>query len=144
MLDTLGTLIGFVTVVLLLSLVSTSLVQMTSSMLRLRGRNLFRGLDRVLQAAGKACGVKEDEMNSKELAEKVCSSPGLLEIGRSVLSDRVPRWLRGPSRTRGQRDTLPVGLKEMQQNVHSANVRWLSAKLELSDNLVQLMRACSR
>ena len=70
MLDMLGILIGFVTVVLLLSVVATSLVQMTSSILRLRGRNIYRALDHVLQTASDACGIREEDMNSKELAEK--------------------------------------------------------------------------
>lgn len=99
MLDMLGILIGFVTVILLLSLVSTSLVQMTSSMLRLRGRNLFRSLERILLTAGETCGIGEIDMNSKKLAERVCSSPALLELGRSVIPGDVPRWLRGPSRS---------------------------------------------
>ena len=38
-------------------------------------------------------------MNPKALAEQVCASPNLLEIGRNVLPSAVPRWLRGPSRT---------------------------------------------
>jgi hypothetical protein len=103
MLDALGILIGFVTAILVLSIVSTTLVQATSSILRLRGRNLYRGLERVLFTAAEACNVEtgpleEGKMDSKELVEKVCSSSGLLEIGRSWLG-KAPRWLRGPSRT---------------------------------------------
>lgn len=116
MLDMIGILIAFVTVVLLLSVVATTLVQMTSSVVRLRGRNLFRALDRLFQSAGQACGIKEEKMNSKELAEKVCASPALLEIGRSVLSAAVPRWLRGPSRTWIDRKELKEILDGMDEN----------------------------
>ena len=99
MLDAVGILIGLVTVILVLSIVSTSLVQMTSSLLRLRGRNLFRGVERLLLAAAEAGGIEEGKMDSKELVEKVCSSSGLLEIGRSWLPAKAPRWLSGPSRS---------------------------------------------
>ena len=77
MLETLGILIGFVTVVLLLSVVSTSLVQMTSSVLRLRGRNMFRGLEMLFVGAAATCGKKVN-MSAKSLVEAVCSSPRLL------------------------------------------------------------------
>lgn len=46
--DILGALIGFVTVLLLLSLIVTALVQATQALLRLRGRNLLFGLAGVL------------------------------------------------------------------------------------------------
>jgi len=47
--DTLGALIGLVTVLLLLSMIVTALVQATQAMLRLRGRNLLFGLAGVLR-----------------------------------------------------------------------------------------------
>lgn len=132
MLDMLGSLIGFVTVVFLLSLVSTSLVQMTSSMLRLRGRNLFRSLERVVQTAGDTCGLGEVNMNPKELAERVCSSPALLELGRSVIPGAVPRWLRGPSRTwidKGELKEILDGLGDVPKEL-VAKVEELFPRLE--------------
>ncbi|MEJ2653033.1 MAG: hypothetical protein P8173_14905 [Gammaproteobacteria bacterium] len=47
--DILGALIGLVTVLLLLSMVVTALVQATQALLRLRGRNLLYGLAGILQ-----------------------------------------------------------------------------------------------
>lgn len=118
MLDALGILIGFVTVILVLSVVSTALVQMTSSLLRLRGRNLFRGLERVLLTAAEASdiekrAIKEGEMDSKKLVEDICSSSGLLEIGASWFPN-VPRRLRGPSRSWIDREELKEILDGME------------------------------
>lgn len=50
-LDVLGVLIAFVVIILLLSIVVTSLVQLTQSALRLRGRNLESGLAALLRIA---------------------------------------------------------------------------------------------
>jgi hypothetical protein len=50
--DVLGAAIGFVTVMLLLSLIVTALVQATQSVLRLRARNLLFGLTAILQQEG--------------------------------------------------------------------------------------------
>lgn len=47
--DILGTVIGFVSVILLLSVVVTAAVQATQAVLRLRGRNLERGLTAIFQ-----------------------------------------------------------------------------------------------
>jgi hypothetical protein len=49
--DSIGSLISFVSLILLLSLVSTFLTQSTSSMMRLRGRNLYRGLRETFRLA---------------------------------------------------------------------------------------------
>ncbi len=51
-LDVLGVLIGFIGVMAILSLVVTGLVQMTQVLLRLRGRNLYRSLVSLMNAAG--------------------------------------------------------------------------------------------
>lgn len=50
-LDVIDTLVGFVTVVVLLSVVVTALTQATQATLRLRGRNLHRGLELLFRQA---------------------------------------------------------------------------------------------
>lgn len=118
MLDTLGTLIGFVSVVLILSLITTSFVQMSSSLLRLRGRNLGRGLAVLLDAAaqssvkgGKAAHgtSKGAAMDSSALAQQISTAQELMNPGRNIVPGVVPTWLRSTSQTwisRGQLKTV--------------------------------------
>ena len=51
LLDVLGVLIAFITIILLLSMIATGMVQATQALFRLRGRNLKRGIQAALQVA---------------------------------------------------------------------------------------------
>lgn len=112
MLDALGILIGFVSVILILSLVTTSLVQASSSLLRLRGRNLSRGLAILLDAAKPAGGTPEEtSMNSSELTQKVLTAPELMNLGRNLVPSIIPAWLRSTSQTWIDSDQLKAILE---------------------------------
>ncbi len=71
LLDLLGTLIGFSTVMLLLSLVVTAIVQVIQSALQLRAKNLARGIAMALEDKGFA----ESESKALDLAKKLLVRP---------------------------------------------------------------------
>lgn len=96
MLDTLDTLIAFVTVTLVLSLLVTGLVQMIQYAVGLRGRNLELGLagllasltapEAVLAGGENAVGIEND---ARKLARNVVHDPRLTQPSNGVLF----RWL---------------------------------------------------
>jgi hypothetical protein len=73
MLQHVDTMIGFCTVMLLLSLLITVLVQAVVAALNLRGANLFWGVTRILQQVGRF----EKEGTAKALAAQVLKHPSL-------------------------------------------------------------------
>jgi hypothetical protein len=72
--NVLGILIAFVTVILLLSMVVTGLVQATSAVLRLRSRNLQRGVAALLS---KYVDDGRSKSNYRGLAARVLNDPNL-------------------------------------------------------------------
>ena len=80
MLDSLDTLIAFVLIMLVVSLVITIAVQMTSAALNLRGLNLLNGLSNAFAAI-----APELKQNTKDLARLILKGP--------LLSDSfLPNW----------------------------------------------------
>src|SRR4030095_12541605 len=87
MLDSLDTLIAFVLIMLVVSLVITIAVQMTSAALNLRGLNLLKGLSSTFAVID-----PELEQNTKDLARLILKGPLLSD---SFLPDwPVIRWWR--------------------------------------------------
>lgn len=105
LLDILGVLIGFATVMLLLSMVVTALVQMTQSLLRIRGRNLRLGLATLMESAEIAPPPKKDKDAKKEpprpgekalaVADEILTSDALVHVGRdgSPFFGKVRSWI---------------------------------------------------
>ncbi len=97
--DTLGVLIGFVGVMLILSLLVTALTQAVVGLVGIRARNLRFGLDRLLEQAAKtkpqagqdaaAAPKAADVLKTNKLTEK-----GLLSTTTWVLSDELGRLLK--------------------------------------------------
>jgi len=83
MLDTLETLIAFVTVVLVLSLLVTGLVQLVQYTFRFRGRTLEQGL------AGMLASLLGWEGEARRIAHKVVHDPWLVQPSNGPVS----RWL---------------------------------------------------
>jgi hypothetical protein len=80
MLDSLDTLIAFVLIMLVVSLVITIAVQMTSAALNLRGLNLLHGLSSIFAAI-----APDLKQNTKDLARFILKGP--------ILSDSfLPNW----------------------------------------------------
>jgi hypothetical protein len=80
MLDSLDTLIAFVLIMLVVSLVITIAVQMTSAVLNLRGLNLLNGLSSTFAAI-----APDLKQNTKDLARLILKGP--------ILSDSfLPNW----------------------------------------------------
>jgi 3',5'-cyclic AMP phosphodiesterase CpdA len=91
--NVLGILIAFVTIILLLSMVVTGLVQATQAVLRLRSRNLQQGVAALL---AKYSGSVESKMDYRGLAAKVLNSPKLALLERVDKGDSKMRRLLGP------------------------------------------------
>lgn len=83
LLDLLGTLIGFSTIMLLLSLIVTSMVQFIQSLLQLRARNLARGVAAALEDA------KIEKRDAFTLARKLLVKP--MSANRDKL-DKTPGY----------------------------------------------------
>lgn len=122
MLDTLGTFVGFASVILILSLITSSFVQMTSSLLRFRGRNLSRGLAVLLDAAVNSSGKggksaqktsKDAEMDSSTLAQEIITDQELVNPGRDLARGVFPAWLRSTSQTWITAEQLEAVLKKV-------------------------------
>lgn len=104
MLDTIGALIGFAGVMLLLSLLVTAMVQATQDVFRLRERNLKRGLRILLaHAAGKNVSKLKKGLETKILEK---SNP-LQKLNKSFLS------IVGGTNTWIEKDELENVLKEV-------------------------------
>ena len=58
--DVLGVLIAFVSIILLLSIVVTGLVQATQAVFRVRGRNLLTSVARFLKTTGRVTGKRSE------------------------------------------------------------------------------------
>jgi hypothetical protein len=80
--DVLGVLIAFVSIILLLSIVVTGLVQATQAVFRVRGRNLLTSVARFLKTTGRVTG-KRSEWRKQAAA--------VLNSGNVAVTDK--RWL---------------------------------------------------
>lgn len=95
-LDVLGTLIAFLTLIALLSVFVTTIVQLVQATLRLRARNLqmcLAGLVMKAQKTDPDFGVKRltgETLKAKELAAKILNSPDVSPI--SQVSDPTSFW----------------------------------------------------
>jgi len=112
MLDTLETLIAFVTVVLVLSLLVTGLVQLAQYTFRFRGRTLEQGLAGMLASLlGEGDGEREAgegaETTARMIAHRVVHDPLLVQPSNGPLSRRLTgvlgslarrRWVGGLAR----------------------------------------------
>ena len=74
--DIIGVLIGFVAVMLLLSLLVTGLVQSVQALLRTRARNLRKGIEELIRI------VAEKKDDSKKLAGDILNSNSFLVLGK--------------------------------------------------------------
>lgn len=123
LMDLLGALMGFISVILLLSLIVTGLAQVIQSTLRLRGRNLYAGLQVLLRKIR----TKDDVYDSSELAYQICNSTSLMPIKGQIFPSSIPffsenipimpkeirlPWLTGIARTRIEKDELIDALAE--------------------------------
>jgi len=151
MLDSLDTLIAFVLIILVVSLLITIVVQMCSAFLNLRGLNLLKGIGKtfavILPDVASAADNEEKEKDAKKLASFVLK--GRL-ISDSSFIKYWPKWWRFATAARpdeifdsihriatGQR-SAPDGLKATAQKVLTAlglNTGTLDDALETAKNL---------
>lgn len=101
--DILATIIAFISVILLLSVVVTSLVQIAQALLRLRGRNLMKALAALLLNARTKC-KKEEDLTSEEKKQARIDATKIMNAPNVALTDRVQKpegwlryWVAGPN-----------------------------------------------
>ena len=100
--DVLGTIVAFMTIIVLLSILVTGLVQASQALLGLRGRNLLWGVTRLIQTfdGGTRRGWDLSKRDAKGQATEVLNDPGVALIYH--VSDplngkgRLWRLMRGP------------------------------------------------
>ena len=120
LLDVAGTLIAFISVILLLSILVTATVQLIQSVLRLRGRNLLKGLAQLIMTArgderpsgfgwlrGKAAKAKSD-------AAKVLNESNVALINKvSNPENWLHYWILGPKVSWVEPDDIVKPVKEI-------------------------------
>ena len=97
MLETLDTLIAFITVVLVLSLLVTGIVQVVQYTLRFRGRNLERGLRGLLASLLQSDAAKPPDAGevktARELAHRIVHDRELVQACQGRLGCALSRFL---------------------------------------------------
>jgi hypothetical protein len=116
--DILATVIAFISVILLLSIVVTSLVQVSQGLLRLRGRNLMKSVAALLVNArmkeNNGANVRpEERKQARRDATKILNTPAV------ALTDRVDNpgswlryWLAGPKVSWMNAEDLPKAVED--------------------------------
>lgn len=88
LMDLLAAAMGFIVVMMLLSLIITTLSQAVQSFLRLRGRNLYKGICVLLDQIK----TDSDIYDTRELAEKICKSNVLMPVRGGIFSTSLPLY----------------------------------------------------
>ncbi|MHC4696542.1 MAG: hypothetical protein ACYTFA_07365 [Planctomycetota bacterium] len=113
--EVLGIVIAFITIVLLLSILVTSLVQMSQALLRLRARNLKTGLAALILKARERPTEKPTRRNKKaarEDAAKILNADNIALINRVAKPTSLFRGLFGPKVSWVEVKELPDAIKE--------------------------------
>jgi len=115
--DILSIIIGFITIVLLLSLVVTALVQATQATIRLRARNLKKGINALLDNVfGNIESIKNKNnnglaaKNNKELAAQVLNSSNIAILGKKKDPNSFWAKIKGPTVSYIKPEDLPQAL----------------------------------
>lgn len=115
--DILGTLIAFISIILLLSIVVTAMVQVSQALLRLRSRNLMKGIAALIINARESDEedtppTRTERAQAKKEATRILNAPNI------SLMDRVQRpddfwhyWLFGPKVSWVAPEELPKAIK---------------------------------
>lgn len=141
--DALGMAIAFISVILVVSIFVTTLVQTAQSLFRLRGRNLLHGLATILRrqmdtsesaAPPTTAGERRQRMNqAKAIARKVLNHPSVAKLtwndrptgDKEKFSDwltdpiAIWRWLRGPAASWATAEELPDALVAVAADVNA-------------------------
>jgi hypothetical protein len=104
--DIIGILIGFISIILFLSLIVTSLVQATTSSIRLRARNLKKGLTSLINNV-----FDKPIIESKNYALKVLNAKNVAVIGHREDPTKLGWKLLGPVISYIKKEELPEALK---------------------------------
>ena len=141
--DILATIIAFISVILLLSIVVTSLVQISQALLRLRGRNLMKALAALLVNA-RMKGKDEEELThtvrkqARKDATKIMNAPNV------ALTDRVKKshgwlryWVAGPNVSWIEPDDLAEAIRLAKVKIDEEGSRELAEDFRKSETHMQ-------
>ena len=148
--DILGVMIAFVSIILLLSILVTALVQALQAALRLRAWNLSRGLaDLIFEFETDKAEAKGDSTDAaappaaaphlqdcRNLAEKVLTAPSIALMDRASRHQGLARILMGPNVSWVDADKLP-GVLETKLKGGRADAEALASAFKASYPLLQ-------
>jgi hypothetical protein len=112
--DVLGIAIAFITIILLLSVLVTSLTQLTQAVFRLRARNLMKGISAVIIKAQTKPGKEPTKDNIKEAKNKatqILNAPNIALVNRVANPSSTLGWLLGPKTSWVEAEDLPEAIK---------------------------------
>lgn len=117
--DILATIIAFISIILLLSMVVTAMVQASQAILRLRSRNLMKGLAALLVNARTVDEETDPKALKKARSDAKRDATRILNASNVALMDKVNEpdtslryWLLGPKVSWMHPDELPPALEE--------------------------------
>lgn len=103
-LDILGILTGFIAVMLLLSLIVTALVQATQATIRLRARNLKKGINSLIE------NILGESKDNKQMAAEILNAKNLAVMGRTKDPNKLTSRLKGSTVTYIDPKELPKAI----------------------------------
>lgn len=111
--DVLGIAIAFITIILLLSILVTSLTQLMQAVFRLRARNLMKGLSAVIVNAQTTPGkspTREERKAAKIQATEILNAPNIALVNHVANQSSMMGWLLGPKTSWVEADDLPEAI----------------------------------
>ena len=138
--DILATIIAFISIILLLSIVVTAMVQVSQAFLRLRSRNLMKGLAALLVDTRMGKGPKAVVPTRAARASAKKDATKLMNASNVALTDRVNNpewwvryWLTGPKVSWIKPDELTKAVEETQTDLGKGDATQLTADFKKSE-----------
>ncbi len=142
--DILATIIAFISIILLLSIVVTSMVQVSQAFLRLRSRNLMKGLAALLINTRAGTGsnapvpTRNDRSEAKRDATRIMNASNIALMARVDNPDSAMRyWLAGPNVSWVNPDELEGAVEETGTDLGKGDVDELIENFKKSEMHLQ-------
>lgn len=146
--DTLGVAIAFITVILLLSIIVTALVQATQALLRVRGRNLMKGLAKLILKARAGTDLAGDETAARKDASRILNAGNVALINQvKDPTSLLHYWILGPKISWLEPGQLPAAIgeqvKDLKDKVAELTEDFERAQQMLQKRFQRHIRACT-
>jgi len=142
--DILATIIAFISVILLLSIVVTAMVQVSQALLRLRSRNLMKGLAALIVNTRHGRDANADVVTPKEKKQAKKDATKIMNASNVALMDRVDQpnsliryWIAGPKVSWINPDELEDAVTETRTDLGKGDAKQLTADFRKSETHLQ-------